>query len=493
MLDKLDNKKVLIMNTKKILGTALIALLGGVVAVFAYTRFFDPGTKIVTAETVQPISFANLPGGGFDASSLDFTVAAENTVHAVVHVKTQSTRNSYYRNPIYEFFYGEKYQADPEPVIGFGSGVIMSEDGYIVTNNHVIDNSDKVYVTLNDNREFEAKLIGADPSTDLAVLKIDAENIHHLKWGNSDNLKLGEWVLAVGNPFNLTSTVTAGIISAKGRNLNIIQDRYRIESFIQTDAALNRGNSGGALVNLKSELVGINTAILSPSGGYSGNSFAVPVSIVQKVVEDLIEYGTVQRALLGVSIRDVNSELIDEEKLKLDEIKGVFVESLSENGAAEDAGIERGDIITAINDIQVNNVAELQEQVSRYRPKEKITVTLLRDNKKKQFEVVLRNMQGNTNVVTADAVNSILGGTFAEISDNEKQSLGVKNGVKIKSLNSGKLKSAGIKEGFIITKINENEVHTVRDINRILGSIEGGVFIEGVYPNGEVEYYAFPK
>ncbi|MFW5656111.1 MAG: Do family serine endopeptidase [Bacteroidota bacterium] len=477
------------MKTKKIAGLMLIAILGGLIAVFAYSHFVKPETKIITARTEQPFAFTNLPAG-YDSNELNFIYAAELSVHGVVHVKTQSTRTTYYQNPLYEFFYGERY-TEQEPVIGFGSGVIISKEGYIVTNNHVIDKSEKIYVTLNDNREFEAELVGTDPSTDLAVLRIKADNIMPLKWGDSDALRLGEWVMAVGNPYNLTSSVTAGIVSAKGRSLNIIQDDFRIESFIQTDAALNRGNSGGALVNLKGELVGVNTAILSPSGGYAGNSFAVPVAIVRKVVEDLIEFGEVQRAILGVNITDVTTDLAKEENIQA--LVGVYITGLREDGAAKDAGIKVGDLVSHVNGVEVNSVAELQEQISRYRPKEKITITVIRDNKKKQFDVILRNMQGTTEIVRADDVKNALGATFAKISNRERQNLGISHGVKVTDLGTGKLREAGVRVGFVLTKINEQPVHSVSDIKRIIDSIEGGVYIEGVYPNGEVRYYAFPK
>jgi Do/DeqQ family serine protease len=478
------------MKTKRILGSILLAVVGGLIAVFAYTLFVDNEPKVITAKTTQPIAFANLPNE-YDPESMNFTYAAENTVHAVVHVKTQSTRNSQYRNPIYEFFYGDRYRSEPEPVVGFGSGVIVSNEGYIVTNNHVIDNSDKIFVTLNDNREYEAELIGSDPSTDLAVIRIDGDDLPSVQFGNSDILRLGEWVLAVGNPYNLTSTVTAGIVSAKGRSLGIIRDDFRVESFIQTDAALNRGNSGGALVNLKGELVGINTAILSPSGGYAGNSFAVPVSIVKKVYEDIKEYGKVQRAILGVTIEDVDSELAKEQNIR--ELQGVYINGLREDGAAKEAGIEIGDVITSVNGVDVNSVAELQEQISRYRPNEEVTVTLLRKNKKKQIDVVLRNMQGNTKILRADAVSSALGATFEELSSSEKQKFGIDYGVKISKVEEGKLKSEGIEEGFIIRKINNQPVRSVADINKIINATEGGVYIEGIYPNGTVGYYAFAK
>ncbi len=474
------------MKVKQITGSIIIAVAGGLIAVFAYSKLFDKGEKIITARVNTPVGFANLPAN-MNGEAFDFTYAAEKSVHAVVHVKTQMERETF-RNPIYEFFYGDRYR-DPEPVIGFGSGVIISADGYIVTNNHVVDNSDKVYVTLNDKREFEAKLVGTDPSTDLALLKIKGEKLPYIDYGNSDDLKVGEWVLAVGNPFNIASTVTAGIVSAKGKNLGIIRDDYRIESFIQTDAAVNRGNSGGALVNTKGELIGINTAIVSPSGGYAGISFAIPVSIVKKVVSDLIEFGAVQRAFLGVTIVEVTADLSKEEGL--DKIEGVYVSSIRDDGAAESAGIKSGDVILKINEIEVNSPSELTEQISRYRPGDKISVLIKRDGKMKQFDVILRNLQGDTKIVKSGTYDTILGAKLIELDSNEKKEYGVKNGIKVAELSSGKLKSEGVKEGFIITRVNNKSVDTVDELKKILESTKGGIYIEGIYPNGVIAYYAF--
>ena len=286
-------KTEIIMKAKKYLGIFVIALLGGLIAVFIYAKLNPRHDRIITANMQTPANFASLRAE-YDPTNINFIDAAKKSVEAVVHVKTESTRQA--TNPILEFFYGDNYN-ESQPVLGFGSGVIISSDGYIVTNNHVIENSDKVFVTLNDKREFEAEIVGTDPSTDLALLKIKGDNFHFLPWGDSDSLQVGEWVLAVGNPFNLTSTVTAGIVSAKAKNIGIIQDQYRMEAYIQTDAAVNRGNSGGALVDTRGNLVGVTSAIISPSGGYAGISFAVPVTIVRKVVKDLIEFGVVQRAI----------------------------------------------------------------------------------------------------------------------------------------------------------------------------------------------------
>jgi serine protease Do len=472
------------MKTKKFLGTLLVAFLGGLIAVFVYSRFIAKEKKIITATVTQPVSLANFRSSA-DWCNFNFVKAAQKSVEAVVHVKTELAKQPY--NPIMEFFYGDQYR--DQPVLGFGSGVIVSDDGYIVTNNHVIEGSDKVTVILNDKREFEAKLVGTDPSTDIALLKIKAEGLQHILWGNSDSLQVGEWVLAVGNPFNLTSTVTAGIVSAKGKNIGIIQDQYRLESFIQTDAAVNRGNSGGALVDINGNLVGINTAIISPSGGYAGISFAVPVSIVRKVVQDIIEYGVVQRAILGVGIEDVTADLAKEKNL--DKIEGVYVTDIKPDGAAKEAGIEAGDLIISINGVKVNSSGELQEQVSKFRPNDKIMVDLKRNGKMKQFEVTLRNLQGKTSYLNPGTYDDILGARFEEITTQDKNKLGIKNGIKVVELKAGKLRAQGVREGFIITQVNNKPIYKIDDLDEILKNIDGGVYIQGIYPNGVIQYYAF--
>jgi Do/DeqQ family serine protease len=424
----------------------------------------------------------------FEGKNLDFTYAAERTVHAVVHVKTVTEQTRHLRNPLYEFFYGDQYYRNPQPMLGFGSGVITSSDGYIITNNHVIENSDEIEVVLNDKRTFEAVVVGADPSTDLALLKIKAKDLIFVPYGNSDELRLGEWVLAVGNPFNLTSTVTAGIVSAKGRNLGILpDDEFRIESFIQTDAALNRGNSGGALVNTKGELVGINAAIISPNGGYAGNSFAIPVTIVKKVIEDMKEFGEVQRAILGVTIQDVTDELVKEKKL--DKIEGVYINGLRENSAAIEAGIEVGDIIISINALKVNSTAELQEKIAKFRPKEKVKIIIKRKGKTKQFDVVLRNMQGNTGIIRS--ADLVLGAKFEELDKDVIDRYRISGGVKIVDVGDGPLKELGLRKGYIITGINDKKVDKVDDIKNNLGGGRALYSIEGVQPNGTFFSYKF--
>ena len=334
------------MKGKTLITTLFIAILGALIGLFVYTRFLDKDRlvtgedkdKKLTEENARYTSLVQQQG------VIDFTYAAELTVHAVVYVRTKATVSSPYPNPLYEFFYGPGTNR-PRDVEGAGSGVIVTADGYIVTANHVIDEADEVEVTLNDKRKFSAEVVGRDPSTDIALLKIKATGLPVIKFGNSDAIRLGEWVLAVGNPFNLTSTVTAGIVSAKGRSLGLLDDQYRIESFIQTDAALNPGNSGGALVNTSGELIGITTAIYSPTGSYAGNSFAIPTSIVKKVYDDLRQYGEVQRGLIGVNISDVDEKIAKEQNLK--EIKGVYLQGIVPDGAASAAGLQEKDVIIA--------------------------------------------------------------------------------------------------------------------------------------------------
>ncbi|MBV5311900.1 MAG: Do family serine endopeptidase [Prolixibacteraceae bacterium] len=476
-------------NFKKGLFTLLVALVGGFIALWAYTRYFDD-PKIVTVQPDQAMRYASLPTSN-SAPLPDLTFAAENSIHSVVHIKVSQKGNYYSSNNIFDYFFGDGGAHSQQMPMrhGAGSGVIISPDGYIVTNNHVVDEADEISVVLNDKREFKAKLIGTDPSTDLALIKIDESGLPTLKFSNSDDLKLGEWVLAVGNPFNLTSTVTAGIVSAKSRDIGINPDQMRIESFIQTDAAVNPGNSGGALVNTRGELVGINTAIASQTGSYSGYSFAIPANIVQKVVSDLKEYGDVQRALLNVKIGSVDAETA--KKYNLDKIEGVFIGEVQPGGAAELAGIKDNDVIISVDGVDVNSTAELQEQISKHRPGDKVTVVVKRDNKKKPFNVTLRNKHGDTEIVRGDNPDDIFGAKFVVVSDRDKEELGIRYGIKITELGNGKFKDAGIKKGFIITQVNKNAVSEVNEFKRIIKNSRGGILVEGIYPNGEVAYYVF--
>ncbi|GAB1450397.1 trypsin-like peptidase domain-containing protein [Draconibacterium sp.] len=473
-------------NFRKIGFTFLMVIAGAFVAVWAYSTFVD-NKQVVTVTEKQPMRYASIAADS-DIQLPDLTFAAEKSIHSVVHIATQSTRGGGWTsgNPFFDEFFGLRNQ-QPQIAKGYGSGVILSEDGFIVTNNHVIENAQNIKVILNDRREFEAKLIGTDPSTDIAVLKINANDLQFLTYGDSNTLKLGEWVLAVGNPFNLTSTVTAGIISSLGRNLRMNEDQYSIESFIQTDAAVNPGNSGGALVNQQGNLVGINSAIASQTGSYSGYSFAVPVTIVRKVVEDLKKYGEVQRALLGVNIGDVNAEIAKE--LKLDKVEGVVVGGVPDNGAAKSAGIKEKDVIIQVEGASIKSTAELQEKISQYRPGDKVDVVVIRDGEKKQFNVTLRNKNGDTDIVREN--NLTMGAEFEVVSDKEKEKLEINNGIKITKLDKGKLKNSGMKEGFIITNVNKKPIYEVKDFKRELGYAKGGVLVEGIYPNGEPAYFVF--
>lgn len=473
-------------NIGKISITLLLVIAGAFIAVWAYSTFFDK-PEVVTITQEQPIKYATLTATG-ETGLPDLTFAAEKSIHSVVHITTQSLRGGGWSsgNPFFDEFFGLRNQ-QPQIAEGFGSGVIISEDGFIVTNNHVIEKAQKIKVILNDKREFDARLVGTDPSTDIALLKVDTNNLPFLTYGNSDELKLGEWVLAVGNPFNLTSTVTAGIVSARARNLGINTEDLSIESFIQTDAAVNPGNSGGALVNQQGNLVGINTAIASRTGSFTGYSFAVPVSIVRKVVTDLKEFGEVQRALLGVKIGDVNAEVAKD--LNLDKVEGVYVGEVTENGAAREAGIKEGDVIIAIAGDKIGTTAELQEKISQFRPGDDLKVEVLRNGEKKQFTVTLRNKHGDTQIVRDNS--TILGAEFEMVSNREKEKLQIINGIKIKTLNKGKLKDAGLKEGFIITSVNKKPIYEVNDLKREIGNARGGILVEGIYPNGQMAYFVF--
>ena len=474
---------------KKFLGAIMIASIGGFsgVAIYKATVKDETGNAKNISDR-QKISLVNYKAD-MPSSAFNFTDAAVKTVPAVVYVRTTyPQRTSNFNNPFQDFFFGNP-QNQPAPQSA-GSGVIISEDGYIVTNNHVVDEAAKVEVTLDDKRTFTAKVVGTDPSTDLALLKIDQKNLSYIPYGNSDDVKIGEWVLAVGNPFNLTSTVTAGIVSAKGRNIHILDNQnFPLESFIQTDAAVNPGNSGGALVNTNGDLVGINSAIASNTGTYAGYAFAIPVNIVKKVMDDLLEYGNVQRGFIGVSIRDIDQKLADEKNLKV--FKGVYVQNLTDGGAAETAGIRTGDIITKVGGVGVGSSTELQEQVGRYRPGDKVEVTLLRDDKEKLVDVVLRNNQGSTKLVKNNEVINILGAQFSQPSEDEINKLGISSGVKISNLGPGKLRMAGIKEGFIITKIDNQKITSAEELQSALENKKGGILIEGIYPNGLRAYYGF--
>jgi len=488
-------------HVKKIASFLAIAFAGAFVAIFLYSKINNQ-SGVLLEQGASPVQLTSYVAPASPQAQLpDLTLSAEKSVHAVVHITTKVKAQSYgggMDNPLYDFFFGPRgnsqqprgYNQEPEYNLGAGSGVIISPDGYIVTNNHVIEDADNIEVVLNDSRKFTAKVIGRDPNTDIALVKIEAKELPFLVWGNSDALKLGEWVLAVGNPFNLTSTVTAGIVSAKSRNIGIISGQMMpLESFIQTDAAVNPGNSGGALVNASGELVGINAAIASRTGSYSGYSFAVPSSIAHKVVDDLKQFGGVQRALLGVEMKPVDDDLAKEKKLG--KIEGVYVVRITDDGAARQAGIKAGDVIMAVNGNQVNAPQQLQEQIGKYRPGDKVAVTVKRDGDLKQFNVVLRNTKGDTSIVKESF--SILGAEFAPITEKDKERLKIDEGIQVVNLSSGKLKEAGVKIGFIITDINKSSVSSVEDVKRVLSqsSNKKPILVEGVYPGGEWTYYVF--
>lgn len=464
--------------------TLLVAFFGALAGLFIYTRFLDRSKLVIGTEKEKQVIEENIrytslaPQSGVN----DFTFAAEQTVHAVVHVKTKAMVSSAYSNPLYEFFYGPG-ASRPREVRGFGSGVIVTADGYIVTNNHVIEEADEVDVTLNDKRTFAAEVVGRDPSTDIAVLKIKATGLPYIRFGNSDAIRLGEWVLAVGNPFNLTSTVTAGIVSAKGRSLGLLDNQYRIESFIQTDAALNQGNSGGALVNVQGELIGITTAIISPSGAYAGNSFAVPASIVKKIYEDLREFGEVQRGLMGINITDVTAELAEQEKLK--EIRGVYLAGVVEDGAARAAGLQEKDVIIAINGEPVETMADLQEKINRYRPGDRLEVTYLRKGKQDKKNVILRNIEGGTDVLAPGTQSSsVFGATFTPLTAGEKSQYKISGGVKITSITNGRFRDLGLTKGTVIVDVNGQRVNSAADVSRATNSEKSLTSVEGFTPDG---------
>mgnify|MGYP001020821337 CR=1 FL=1 len=444
------------------------------------------------------------------AQPVDLTYAAEKALSAVVHIRfvqnskvqtveVQSDPFSDFFSDPFGFFGNpgqgnggkQKRQVQTPKREATGSGVIISADGYIVTNNHVVEGADQLTVTLNDNREFSARIIGTDKNTDLALIKVDGKNLPTLPIGDSDKLKVGEWVLAVGNPFNLNSTVTAGIVSAKARSLG----GNPIESFIQTDAAVNAGNSGGALVNTKGELIGINTAIYSETGNFAGYSFAVPISIAGKVVADLKQYGTVQRAILGVVIQNAQAASQNDKKVK--ELEGAYVAEFAQRSSAKEAGVEVGDVITSVNGVRIRSNNALQEQISKYRPGDKVKLEVNRYGAIKDFTVELRNSQGGTDVVkkSGDAAE-MLGAAFRELSDAQKKEYGVSYGIEVNGISKGKVQEAGIRKGFIIMVVNDQKISTPEDLFRIVEKIqkgsseEQGLFIRGFYPDGRTRLYA---
>lgn len=479
-------------TAKKFMSFVLFILCSAAVAGVTTYVLVNKNQPTLTAEAAPAETGFVMPtsmfGGDDGAGLVDLTTAAEASVHAVVHIKSTTLSKTQTVDvpqmpDLFDFFFGDGFgggsrqqQIQTQPRVGIGSGVIISTDGYIVTNNHVIEGADEIDVKLNDNREFKGRLIGADPSTDLALVKIEGDEFPALPIGNSDRLKVGEWVLAVGNPFNLTSTVTAGIVSAKARSLGVYGRDGGIESFIQTDAAINQGNSGGALVNVKGELVGINAVLSSPTGSYAGYGFAIPTSIVTKVVSDLKQFGTVQRAMLGImgtdvsNLSDMNERALGELGLTEDDVKnmkyheGVLVTGITDEGSAMEAGIEKGDIITALDGKKVKTMAELQEIMARHRPGDVVTVKLTRGKKEQQLDVTLKNPQGNTKMVKTTDL-SALGAAFREVDDATKKALNIGYGLQVTGVTKGKFADAGIKKGFIILKVNGQQIRTEEDLS----------------------------
>lgn len=480
---------------KKVLTYFVVFLIGGFV--FYLITQFDKNDEIAVDSELPGLPPVERTGyfSGPPVNGPDFTAAAMKTVDAVVHIRSQF----YTKSPGYDDFFGALreylgYQRMPDkryPVSGWGSGVILTSDGYIVTNNHVVEGAELVEVTLNDKRVFEAEVVGLDPSTDLALLKIDEQRLPYISYGNSDDVRIGEWVLAVGNPFNLTSTVTAGIVSAKARNIHILGSQGAIESFIQTDAAVNRGNSGGALVNTMGELVGINAAIASNTGYYQGYSFAIPVNIVKKVIKDLKKHGEVQRAYLGVIIREIDQNFAND--LKLDYVRGVYIDGLVENGGAYDAGLEIGDVILSVGGTEVNSLSQLLEVVGQHDPGDKLGVYVNRDGKVLDYKVELRAEDGSTNVITRtdEFFNERLGAYFSNLTAKEKMTYDTRSGLKIIKLESGLLERGGIRDGFIVTSVNGYAVDSESSLESALDQNNNRVKISGIYPNGMRVTYEF--
>lgn len=466
-----------------------IAFVAALLAIFAYVIFFDQSPE-KTANGQNQQMDADYPENMDASTVMNFKSVAQKTVFGVVHVKTMREReDQQMQNPL-EFFFGPgPRQENQEPSVAFGSGVIVSEDGYIITNNHVIEGADDIEVTLNDQRTFQAELEGADPNTDIALLKIEQENLPYLDFGDSDILSIGEWVLAVGNPFGLTSSVTAGIISAKERTLGVLQGSdMPIESFLQTDAAINVGNSGGALVNLRGQLIGVPTLIISPTRTNIGTGFAVPSSIVERVKEDIIEFGEVRRGVLGISIIEVNSELAEQKGLE--SVGGIFLQRVVNNSSADNAGLEKGDVILEVNDSEVNSTGELQQQVAFHHPGEEIDITYRRNGETQTTTAELISVESQKELLREET-RTVMGATLKMVSEETKKELNIQGGVKVTELDQGKLRDTGMREGFIIIAVNKQLVTEPYHVETILEDYSGNVYIDGVYPDGNTAVYAF--
>lgn len=479
---------------KKISLILSFAFVSGILGAFTFHVLMPKSVVFqqapVSYETQEDM-FNTVSSKNAVASSEDFVKASQIATPCVVFIKTISQQQQMGSDPYSDFWSSMDFFGRRGPVTSSGSGVIVSKDGYIVTNFHVVKDADQIEVITNNNKHsYKAKLIGTDASTDLALIKIEGINLQHIVFGNSDNVKIGEWVLAVGNPFNLTSTVTAGIVSAKGRNINIVNSRFPIESFIQTDAAINPGNSGGALVNVNGDLIGINTAIASNTGSYNGYGFAIPVNIVQKIIKDLIEFNEVQRGFTGLDVKDIDATLAN--KLNVNDNLGVYVQSVLLEGPSDQSGVKVGDIVIKVNEKPIDSKAIFDEQISYARPGEKIKLTLLRSGKESELYIKLINKEGNTAILRKNTVTSAsLGADFEPVSKVEAERYGIKSGIKVTNIKGGKFRQMNIPDEFIITSFNRKEYTNAQEFINDFDKTRGQLLIEGLYPNGSRGVFSF--
>jgi Do/DeqQ family serine protease len=487
------------MKLKNVFLIVAISIATSLLSVWGYGTWLRDQSTTLQSDGKVPVNYAGFFDKDAPTGIPDFTAAATSATPAVVHIKTKikgGTVSSKSRNnpfgdlfgdddPFFQFFGGPRSMPDQQ---ASGSGVIISNDGYIVTNNHVIDGASEINVTLANRKSYKATVIGSDPNTDLAVIKVDAGNLPYMLYGNSDDVKLGQWVMAVGYPLNLDVTVTAGIISAKSRSIGINKSDRAVESFLQTDAAVNPGNSGGALINTNGELIGINSAIASPTGSYAGYSYAIPVNIVKKAITDLIKFGAVQRAYIGIQYP--REDMTDDQKKQMGvaDGTGVFITDVADDGAAKTAGLKKGDFITKLNDVEVNSGPELQEQVARYKPGDKINVTYVRDGKESTTTITLKNKSGNYEVVKNETFFDNIGGELATVDKETARKNDIAGGVQVKKLGNGVLKNTRIQEGFIITNVDGKDVNNLDDLKAILNNSHGTVRLEGVYPGYDGNY-----
>ena len=467
----------------------LSAMVAGLTA-FAVVKYavFNQEPTVVQVDEGARFRTVNLSGDNWP----DFTYAAESAVDAVVYVKVKATQAApEMPGSIFDFFFGMPQQGAPKKreKVGSGSGVIIREDGYIVTNNHVIEGATEIEVTLNNNEKYSAVLVGTDPATDVALLKVEAKGLPFIPFADSDKLRLGEWVIAIGSPYDLRSTITAGIVSAKGRSMPNYTGEFKIESFIQTDAAVNPGNSGGALVDKAGRLVGINTAIISQTGSYTGYSFAVPSNIVKKIVYDLIDFGSVKRAMLGITMQPIDDKIAEE--LKLSSRNGVYIVEVLKNSAADKAGLKKGDVLVAVDSVKITTPSSVQEVVSRFSPGDKAELTVIRDGKEKTFEVVFKGTAQENGTVADDGSVAFYGSALKAADKETLEKFGLKNGVQIVELGPGKLKDAGAVEGFIILYVNDQPVKTPQEVVEIVKKSKRSVFVEGITPSGRTGYFGF--